>query len=170
MFNLSLILAGLVAGLAYLGMLPMRAVRNRLGTLLAADATTLAPASDANVVAVITATFTLGDNLVVGDLTLATDHGLEPIACATGAQLVALDPQSGAQIITLKAGAVPGFRWVSSGVFPPTITVYGFALLNEALDTLLGVMELAEPIQITAAGQLLDGNDQTMTFVQQPLS
>lgn len=63
-------------------MLPMIAVRLQLGVLLAADPTTLAPAVDANKVALISAAFAATENLVVADLTLAAGHGLDPILCA----------------------------------------------------------------------------------------
>ena len=73
-------------------MLPMVAVRERLGALLAADATTLAPATDANLIALIVAAFALSENLTVGDLTLAAGNGLDPIAGATGAKRWHLTP------------------------------------------------------------------------------
>jgi hypothetical protein len=152
------------------GMLPMRAVRLRLGVMLAADATTLAPASDANVVALIVANFTLTENLVIGDLTLGAGNGLDPIACATGAQLVALNAQTQAQVITIKEGATTGFRWVSSGSIPSPIGIFGYALLNEAMDTVLAATKLATPINITAPGQEYNAEPIQMTFVQQPIN
>lgn len=150
-------------------MVPMKAVRLQLGILLAADATTLAPAMDANMVALITAPFTTQENLVATDLTLATDHGLAPIACAAGAQEVAVLPNSLAQIITIKPGATSGFRWVSSGSFPPTISVYGYALLSNDLATLIAVQSVPEPIAITDVGQQIDLDPITMQFVQSPI-
>jgi len=169
-FILPWLMLGLVALLSVRWMLPMKSVRLRLGTLLAADATTLAPASDANMVALIVAPFTVNENLAISDLTLATDHGLAPIACATGAQEVALLPSSTAQIITIKPGATSGFRWVSSGSFPPTITVYGYALTDNAGAVLLGVTQADNPIPINDVGQQVDFDPITMTFVQTPLS
>lgn len=166
----ALLALGIVALIASAAtMLPMRAVRLRLGTLLAADATTLAPASDANMVALVIAPFTNSETLVVGDLTLAADHGLAPIACATGAQEVALLPSSFAQIITMKPGATTGFRWVSSGSFPPPITIYGYALLDNALANVLAAQTLDAPVIISDAGQQIDLDPVTMQFVQSPL-
>lgn len=147
----------------------MRAVRLQLGVLLAADATTLAPAADANMVALIVAPFSNVETLVAADLTLATDHGLAPIACSTGAQEVAVLPNSSSQIITLKPGAVSGFRWVSSGVFPPNIQVFGYALLTNDLATLLAAQALSSPITISDVGQQIDLDPITMQFAQAPL-
>lgn len=169
MFYFSLLVVGMFALLRAASMLPMRAVRLRLGTLLAADATTLAPASDANMVALVVAPFTLSETLAIGDLTLASDHGLAPIACATGAQEVALLPSSFAQIITLKPGATSGFRWVTSGSFPPSITIYGFALTDNGGTTLLAAQTLDAPVVVTDVGQQLDLDPVTMQFVQSPL-
>jgi hypothetical protein len=165
------LLVGLVAFLTLSArMLPMQAVRLRLGTLLAADATSLAPATDANVVALIIANFTLSENLVAGSLTLGTDRGLAPIACATGAQQVAINAQTGAQVVTLKEGATSGFRWVSSGSFPDPVGIFGYALMNNTLDTVLGAVKLDAPVNITAPGQEYNAEPITMVFTPRPIS
>lgn len=150
-------------------MLPMAAVREQLGALLAADATTLAPVASANMMALIVAPFTLSENLTAGDLTLANSNGLGPIAGAVGAQEVALDPLTGAQIITLVPGAGSGWRWVTSGSFPPDIVVYGVALLDNALTTLLAADLLPTPVTFDAAGYQLDLDPLTMQFVLTPV-
>ena len=151
-------------------MLPMAAVRLQLGALLAADATTLAPASDANMIALITAAFALTENLTVGDLTLAAGNGLDPIAGATGAQEVALDPATNEQLITLKPGASSGWRWVTSGGLAVPITVYGFALTDNAGTTLLAAEQLAAPITVAADGYQIDIDPVQMTLVLAPVS
>lgn len=151
-------------------MLPMVAVRLQLGALLAADATTLAPASDANMIALIIAPFSLSENLVVGDLTLATANGLAPIAGATGAQEVALDPTTNQQLITLKPGASSGWRWVTSGGLSVPITVYGIALTDNAGTTLLGAGLLPAPVTVAADGYQIDVDPVQMTLVLNPIS
>jgi hypothetical protein len=148
----------------------MVAVRLQLGALLAADATTLAPASTGNVVALIIAPFTLVETLVIGDLTLASGHGLDPVVCATGTQEVGNDPTAGTQIITIVPASGSGFRWLTSSAPSAPITVYGFALATTALGTLLGVQELATPIVLTDQHQQIDGDPLQMVFVPQPLS
>lgn len=151
-------------------MLPMSAVRLQLGNLLAADATTLAPATNANKIALVVAAFALSENLVAADLTLAAGNGLDPISGSTGSQEVALDPVTQEQLITLKPGATSGFRWVSSGSFTSPITVYGFALLDSTLADLLAAELLPTPIAIVAAGYQIDIDPVTMTFNLQPIS
>lgn len=150
-------------------MLPMIALRQALGTLLAADATYLAPATNANKIALIGAPFTLSENLTVGALTLLSANGLGPILGAVGAQEVALDPVTQAQIITLVPGAGSGWRWVSSGTFTGPITVYGFALCDNALANLWAAASLPQPIVINAAGYQVDLDPVQITFVLAPM-
>jgi hypothetical protein len=155
--------------LASRAILPVQSVRLQLGALLAADTTTLAPAS-ANLIATIVAPFTPSETLVIGDLTLGSTNGLVPIACAAGAQEVAIDPVSQAQIITMLAGAAPGFRWVTSGSFAGPITVYGFALVTAGSAALLGTQALAAPVTFTEAGYQLDVDPAQMVLVLQPIT
>ena len=162
--------AGLIAlYLSLRSLLPMKAVRLQLGTLLAADPTTLAPATLANEVALIIAPFALSENLTVGSLTLASTNGLSPISCAVGAQEVAQDAMSGAQLITIVPGAGTGFRWVSSGSFTAPITVYGYALLTNGGATLLGAQTLPAPIVFQTAGFQIDLDPVQIGFVLQPM-
>jgi hypothetical protein len=165
--GLGIILGTLVLLSMLLTMLPMQAVRLRLGTLLAADVPTLAPVA-ANNVHLIIAPFTEVETLTVADLTLATANGLGHIACATGSQEVAIDPVTLAQLITIVPGAGTGFRWVSSG-WTTNILVYGFALIDSTGATLLAVQTFPTVITITGNGQQIDVDPIQMTFVQQPL-
>lgn len=148
-------------------MLPMKDVRLQLGDLLAADTTTLAPVA-ANKIALIVAPFTPSENLAATDLTLGSSNGLSPLAGIAGAQDVALDAITLAQQITLKP-PVSGWRWVSSGVFSASIVVYGYALLDTTLATLLAVQALAEPIVIQDAGYSIDVDPVLLIFVTQPM-
>lgn len=148
--------------------LPMEALRLQLGVLLAADATTLAPASLENKIALIIAPFVLAETLVYSDLVLAAANGLAPLAGIAGAQGVAQDPVSQSQIITILPPPT-GWRWVSSGSGFP-ITVYGAALIDNGATTLLAVEQFSVPIQLTAAGYQVEIDPVQMTFVLQPLS
>lgn len=150
-------------------MLPMIAVREQIGNLLAADATTLAPATNGNKIALITQVFTPSETLVASNLTLASGNGLDPIQGVTGAQSVGLDPVSQEQIILIKAPA-GGYKWISSGTIGTPITLYGYALLDSTLATLLAVQAFPTPITITAAGYLVDVDPTEMTIVLSPIS
>jgi hypothetical protein len=150
-------------------MLPMKAVRLQLGALLAADATTLAPASNANKIALIIAPFTASENLTAGALTLATDLGMAPIAGVVGSQEVGLDPATQEQVIVIKSPA-GGYSWLTSGAWTGARTVYGYALLDNTLATLLAVQPLPTPITVSAPGYLIDVDPVELTFVLSPVS
>lgn len=147
----------------------MLAVREELGTLLAADATTLAPATNANKLALITSAFTPVETLVAASLTYAAGNGLDPILGVTGAQSSGLDPTSNQQEIIINPPA-GGYKWLTSGSFAGPITLYGVALLNNGLTVLLAVEAFPAPITVTAAGQIVDADPVKITFVLSPMS
>lgn len=150
-------------------MLPMKAVRQKLATLLAADASTLAPATDANKVALIVAPFSPSENLVIGDLTLASFAGGDPIAGTAGTQGTGNIPGTGQQRITMVEPA-GGWHWkcTADPATPQTIT--GLALINNAGDTLLGVQAINPTVTISFSGDEYDAGSIDMTFVPQPIS
>lgn len=150
-------------------MLPTEAVRLQLGVLLAANAGTLAPAADANVIALIKADFTPSEDLVVGDLTLADFTGSTPIEGATGAQQVGIDPATQDQVITI-IEPVGGYRWESTNTANLPQTIYGYCLLSNDLATLLAVEKLPTPLAIQASGQFIDIGNAELRFVAQPIS
>lgn len=149
-------------------MLPMKALRIALGDLLAADVGTLAPVA-ANKIALIIANFALDEDLVVGDLTLATFTGSTPKAGAAGAQQVGIDPLTGDQVITNLTPA-GGWRWECTAAPGAPQTVFGFALLDATLADLLGAALLATPVVITDVGDFVDLGAVTIRFVRQPMS
>jgi hypothetical protein len=150
-------------------MLPMKAVRLDIGTLIAADAATLAPATNANKIALVTAPFTPTENLVATDLTYASFTGSTPIAGSTGAQQTGVDPNTGQQIVTIKE-PLGGWRWVVGGSTGLPVTVYGFALLDSTLATLLAVEAFATPQALTETGQEINLGTAKLTVVLNPMA
>lgn len=149
-------------------MLPMKALRIALGELLAADVDTLAPVA-ANKIALIAANFGLNENLVVGDLTLASFTGSTPKAGAAGAQQVGIDPLTGDQVITILA-PVGGWRWECTAAPGAPETIYGYALLLADLSVLLGAELLDNPITISDDGDFIDLGSVPIRFVAQPMA
>lgn len=149
-------------------MLPMRALRLALGELLAADTTTLAPVT-ANKVALIVAAFSLTENLVVGDLTLASFTGSTPKSGAAGAQQAGVDPVTGDQVVTILAPA-GGWRWECTAAPGVPQIVYGFALLDSTLATLLGAAILDNPVSIANVSDFVDLGKVDIRFVARPMS
>lgn len=150
-------------------LLPMVAVRKQIGSLLAADPTTLAPAGSANKIALIMAPFTLTEDLVVGDLTLATFATSTPIAGATGAQGVSLDPATGDQVITV-LDPVGGYRYVVTATTNLPQAIYGCALLDTTLANLLAVALFATPVNLTTVGQAIDLGPLVIDLLQNPFN
>lgn len=129
-------------------------LREKMAQLLAADVATLAPAADANIVALVKAIFTPTEATVVGELDLADFDGSTPLACGTGTQPEGLDPLTADALITLKS-PVGGWRWETTGVTNLPQTIYGFALLNDDGTVLLACERLTTPIVLNAVNQVL---------------
>lgn len=146
----------------------MKAIRLALGDLLAADPATLAPATDANKIALIAAPFAATEDLVIGDLTFATFTGSAPKAGATGDQQSGIDPPTGDQVITILAPA-GGYRFECTVAPGAPETIYGWALTDNAGTTLLAVGTLTSPVAIAAVSDFIDLGAVTMTFVLAPL-
>jgi len=139
-------------------MVPTTAVQNAAATLLAANAATLAPATDANVIALVMAPFTPNPTLVAGDLTLADFTGSTPIEGVTGTQPSGLDPATGQMIIDISPPA-GGYRWETTDAVNLPQTIYGFALLSNDLSTLLASALLPAPVLLTMANQEIKCTD-----------
>ncbi len=133
-------------------MKPTNTLAGTLATLLAQDANFLAHATLAVKVVPIIAPFVEGVDRIIGDLTLGASGGLAPIAGATGNQLESVDPTTGALIVEVKVPA-GGYRWETTAAPGAPINVYGYALTNNAVTTLLGTQALTTPIVLTAINQ-----------------
>jgi len=150
-------------------MLPMKDLRLSIGELIAADDAFLAPAANANKIALIKSAFSLEEGLEVGDLDLADFDGSAPIEGATGAQEAGLDPVTGDQIVTILDPA-GGYRWEVSGDTNLPQTIYGFALLNNAGSGLIAAATLPAPITLTEEGQVINLGVVNLTIVARPVS
>jgi len=150
-------------------MLPMKDLRLKFGELLAADTTTLAQAANANVIALVKADFNLNEELEVADLTLATFTGSTPLAGGLGTPNVGNDPLTGEQVITLEDPA-GGWRWECTVDPAPAETIYGYALLNQALTEVWCAQKFSTPMTISEAGQEITIGAATIRMVLQPAS
>jgi len=150
-------------------MLATLAIRLLIGDLLAADTTTLAPATG-NKIALINDDFVLDENLTYADLSKADFDGSTPIVLGSGAQPVGIDPVTGEQIITMLE-PVGGLRWETTGVTNLPQTIYGYAVFkNGSPNNLYGIAKLPTPITLTAAGQEINLDKATFRIVVNPLN
>lgn len=150
-------------------MKPTRAVRQKAMQLLAANADTLAPATDANTMCLIKNPFTESENIAVGDLTLADFDGSTPLAVVTGAQPEGLDPVSSASIVTLKPPA-GGWRWEVTGVTNLPQTIYGIALMNDDQTVVLATKRFPDSIALANAEQVINLGPQLITLAANSMS
>jgi len=123
------------------------------------SANDLAPINAGNKVALIVADFAEDENLQASDLELATFTGSTPIAGTVGDQQYGDDPIDGDFVMKFKT-PIGGWRWkATSSGDPFPITIYGFAVLDSSLSTLLAVERLPLPKTLTASGQEIGVSD-----------
>jgi hypothetical protein len=150
-------------------MIPVKSLRLELGTTLAADSATLAPAVNANLISLVVSPFTPNENLAIGTLTLASFTGSTPIAGATGSQPTAIDPFTEQQRIIIKP-PVGGYIFTCTVAPSPPQTVYGFILTDHTGATLLAMALLPVPVTISEIGHFVDCGEVNLIFVPQPMS
>lgn len=149
-------------------MLPVKVVRQELAVLLASDPTYIGPVA-ANKMALVMAPFVPSENLVVENLTLADFTGSTPLAGVAGTQPTGTDPTTQEDVVTIKAPA-GGWYWHTTALTNLPQTIYGFALLDATLATLIGTQLLSPPVTLQAIGDFIDLGKVDLTFVLQPLS
>jgi hypothetical protein len=149
-------------------MLPMKPLRLKLGTLLAADVASLAPVA-ANKIALINVAVAINENLTVAGLSFATFTGSAPIAGAAGPQGVGNDPLTGDQLITILT-PIGGWRFVCTVTPGAPEVIYGFAMTDNAGAVLLGAQLLPTPVTIASVGDEIDLGAVPITFVVSPMS
>lgn len=140
------------------------ALREGAAELLAADPDTLAPVADANKMVLLKAPINPGENVPFIDLVPADFDGSTPLDCGLGTQPSGLDPTTSDSIITLKSPA-GGWRWESTGLTNLPQTVYGAALMNNAMDGYYGAMVLDTPVTIANTNQVIDLGPQTFRLL-----
>lgn len=150
-------------------MKPSLALRLKIGTLLAEDAATLAPATLGNKIALIKSPFVPAEPLVPGDLVFADFDGSSPLVLGTGTQYEGIDPITGEQVITLKEPA-GGLRFETTGTTHLPQTIYGYALLSSDLATLHATALLPAPVTLTAANQFLVLDSAGFRLVLSPMA
>ncbi len=150
-------------------MLPVKTIRLQMGELLAADSTYLAPAVNGNKVSLIAAPFTPDENLVLGNLTLATFTGSAAKVAGTGTQGTGVDPATGEQIITILDPA-GGWRWECTAAPGAPETIYGIALTDNGVTVLYGVEPFDVPVTIAAVGDQVQVGNVKLTVNSSPIS
>jgi hypothetical protein len=144
--------------------IPTTAVLQQIADLLAADATTLAPAADACHVHLAMAPFTPSADLLLAGLTEADFDGHTALNAGIGPQESYTDPVTGLRIVQLLEPA-GGWHWVTSGVTNLPETIYGYYVTDNANAVLYGSALLPTPVTLNAVGQGIDLPYVRLTFL-----
>lgn len=136
-------------------MIPSQAILDQITDLLAADATTIAPAALACHVHLAIAPFSPGAGLDIATLVEATFTGGGAISAGLGAQDVFTDPASGLKIIQLLEPA-GGWHWDCTALTDLPQTVYGYWVSDNTDAVLYGSALLDAPLFLNAVGQGID--------------
>lgn len=144
-------------------MQPVRSLWLNGAELWAADAATLAPAMDANLIHLAAAPFTPSLDLGLGDLTEATFVGSAAKAVGLGAQLVGIDTADGELTLTF-IEPVGGWRWECTSTPGAPETIYGVYLTNDDDSTLYAAALLPTPVTITSIGDFVSVGELTLKF------
>lgn len=131
-------------------MLAAQVLIDRIATLLAGDATTLAQVGLVNV-HLAKAPFTPGPDLVIGDMTEADFDGYAALAVDSATAQVFTDPTTGEKIIQLDEPA-GGWTWITTGVTNLPQTIYGAYVTNSANNVLYGAELLDVQPVLNASG------------------
>lgn len=118
-----------------------------LSKLAASTATLNKTAGSENLMALVISNFTPSRDLVIGDLTLATFTGSDPLEVTAGAQQVGFDPVRGQWFIEL-IPPVGGWYWECSAAPADPERVYGLALTDNPGTGLLGSWLLPDSVLI----------------------
>lgn len=150
-------------------MTPTTTILDKMAALLAADASTLAPAALALKVHLAIAAFTPGNALVPGSFTEATYVGYAPVLGGVGACQNFVDPATGLRTVQLNEPA-GGWHFACTGGAGLPQTVYGYYVTDNGTTVVYGSQLLPTPVVISASGQALDLPQVRFNVVQQPLN
>lgn len=136
-------------------MIPGQTLLNRVGTLLGADTSSLAPAANPPKIHLAMAAFTPALALTPGSFTEATFVGYAALLAAVGAQLVFFDPVTGYQNVELTPPA-GGWRFSVTGTTGLPQVIYGYYITDNGVTVVYGSALFANPINLTASGQAIE--------------
>lgn len=150
-------------------MVPTNLIIADVPALLAADTSTLAPASNPPSVTLVAGPFTPSPATIPGDLVAPTFDGYAAIACAVGAQLTGQDPFTLSYFTEMKI-PTGGWRWAVTGTTNLPQTIYGVALVNHGSTVVYGSAVFPTPIVLNAVGQVIEVPNLRFTFNSNAIS
>jgi len=156
-----LFLAGIVALIAYAGMVPGAVINATINAKIAADTTWLANVA-ASKMHLVAAPFTPSLALTYASLTEASFTGYASVSPVVGAQTAATDPITGLPVIFLNP-PVGGFRFTTTSAVGLPQTIYGWVLTDNVNANVLASGLFSTPIVLTLSGQIIEVPDLLFT-------
>lgn len=150
-------------------MTPTRTLRNTAMTLLAANAGTLAPAVDGNLLKLAQNDFAPAESTVLADIDEADFPGYAAIECTPGTQPEGFEPATDASRINISP-PVGGFIWETNAAVDPAQTIYGFYLTSNDGLTLLATARFDTPVVLTVANQIVEVDDAHLSLAANAIS
>jgi hypothetical protein len=136
-------------------MVPGQTLLNRLGALLSADTSSIAPAANPPKVHLAMANFTPSPALTLGNLTEATFQGYAAILAQVGAQQLFVDPATGFQTVQL-VPPLGGWHFCTTGLTGLPQTIFGWFVSDNGGTVIYGSGLFTTPFNLTASGQCID--------------
>lgn len=143
---------------------PSNAILDQITALLAADATTLAPAANGCKCHLAKQAFTPGPNLLIGDLVEADFDGYAALTAGLNAQQDFTDPVSGLRVVQILEPA-GGWHFEVTGVTNLPQTIYGYYFTNNAGAVLYASALIIPAVNLTGVGQGIDLPNLRFTFL-----
>lgn len=130
---------------------PSNLLLDRFRDLLAADATTIAPAVGGTRLHLAKAPFVPSPSLTLASLIEADFAGYASLVAGTGTQQTFFDPVTGLRIIQILEPA-GGWFWEATGAPVPVQVISGVYLTDNAVTVLYGSQLLPAPVTISSIG------------------
>lgn len=133
-------------------MVPSLALFQRAFVLLADDTATWNNGGDPVRLVLVKNNVNFSKATVIGDLVQATFTGYSTIEIDITLVEQALDPLNDDSLVDVRAGATP-FRWETTNTTGLPQVIYGYALVNNAMDLYFCGASFDEPITLNAINQ-----------------
>lgn len=149
-------------------MKPVNFLLDAFAAALGATTVTFGPSlSEALFWIPIKSDFTPGPTLVLANTDIADFDGSTAKTIASAARTATINPLTGNRQIVLPPPA-GGIAWTTTGTTNLPQTIYGVALSISGTDVtdekLYAATKFEEPVVLTAAGQLFESEDNTITI------
>lgn len=149
-------------------MIPTSTLLDAIVTRIAADAGTLAHATDGVNLHLAKNSFTPSPDIALVDLDEADFDGYAIVEAGPGAQQWFVDPTTGQRVVQILEPA-GGWHFETTGITGLPMTIYGAYLTNNANTVLYGTMRFADPIVLGGNNEAVDVGNVRLTITNEAI-